>query len=52
MLVAVRTCTYKTWTNIAEWVMPTLNLALQNVRLARVEMEPHMEAKLGTKQQP
>ena len=34
MLICVRTCPYQSWTNIAEWIMSTLNLALQNVSLA------------------
>ena len=47
MLVAVRTCPYQSWTNMAELVM---SLALQNVSLARAEMEPsHMEAKIRNK---
>ncbi len=38
MLVAVRTCPYQSWTNLAERVMSTLHLALQNVALARKPM--------------
>lgn len=44
MLVSVRTCPYQSWTNLAERVMSTLNLALQNVALARKPMEEHFEA--------
>ena len=33
MLICVRTCPYQSWTNIAERIMSTLNLALQNVSL-------------------
>ena len=38
MLVCIRTCPYQSWQNIAERVMSTLNLALQNVSLARTAM--------------
>ena len=38
MLICVRTCPYQSWTNVAERVMSTLNLALQNVFLARSSM--------------
>ena len=34
MLIAIPTCPYQSWTNLAERVMSTLNLALQNVSLA------------------
>ena len=34
MLIAIRTCPYQSWSNLAERVMSTLNLALQNVSLA------------------
>ncbi len=49
MLVAIRTCPYQSWTNMAERVMSTLNLALQNVSLARGEMESSMEARIKHK---
>ena len=49
MLVAVRTCPYQSWTNLAERVMSTLNLALQNVSLARSEMPAEFEAALKNK---
>ena len=49
MLVAVRTCPYQSWTNLAERIMSTLNLALQNVSLARAEMQPEFEAKVKNK---
>jgi len=39
MLVAVRTCPYQSWSNLAERVMSTLNLSLQNVSLSRNRME-------------
>ena len=38
MLIAISTCPYQSWTNMAERVMSTPNLALQNVSLAREEM--------------
>ena len=44
MLVAVRTCPYQSWSNLAEWVMSTLNLSLQNVSLARNRMEEEAES--------
>ena len=44
MLIAIRTCPYQSWSNMAERVMSTLNLALQNVSLAREEMDPELEA--------
>ena len=34
MLIAIRTCPYQSWSNLAERAMSTLNLALQNVSLA------------------
>ena len=46
MLTAIRSCPYQSWTNMAERVMSTLNLALQNVSLARTEMDPELEAKV------
>ena len=44
MLICVRTCPYQSWTNIAERIMSTLNLALQNVSLARTSMGEHAES--------
>ena len=38
MLVYVRTCPYQSWQNVAERIMSTLNLAFQNVSLARTSM--------------
>ena len=38
MIIAVRICPYQSWQNIAERIMSTLNLGLQNVALARKEM--------------
>ncbi len=38
MLVCVRTCPYQSWQNVAERIMSTLNLALQNVSLERSSM--------------
>lgn len=43
MLVCVRTCPYQSWQNIAERIMSTLNLALQNVSLERSTMRPEYE---------
>ena len=43
MLICIRTCPYQSWTNVAERVMSTLNLALQNVSLARTAMADHFE---------
>ena len=43
MLVCVRTCPYQLWQNVAERVMSTLNLALQNVSLARNAMPERFE---------
>ena len=42
-LVCVRTCPYQSWQNMAERVMSTLNLALQNMSLCRKEMSPESE---------
>jgi hypothetical protein len=42
-LVCIRTCPYQSWQNIAERVMATLNLALQNVSLCRKQMSPGSE---------
>lgn len=49
MLIAIRICPYQSWSNMAERVMSTLNLALQNVSLAREEMAPELEAKIRYK---
>ena len=49
MLVCVRTCPYQSWTNVAERIMSTLNLALQNVSLARSNMSQRAEAVLKKK---
>ena len=43
MLIAIRTCSYQSWQNIAERVMSTLNLGLQNVALCRKEMPEEFE---------
>ena len=43
MLVCVRTCPYQSWQNLAERVMSTLNLALQDVSLARSKMTDGFE---------
>lgn len=43
MLIAVRTCPYQSWQNVAERIMSTLNLALQNVALARASMTHQFE---------
>ena len=43
MLNCVRTCPYQSWQNLAEYVMSTLNLALQNVSLARSRTSPELE---------
>ena len=42
-LIAIRTCPYQSWQNIAERVMSTLNLGLQNVALCRKEMPEEFE---------
>lgn len=49
MLIAIRTHPHQSWSNMAGRVMSTLNLALQNVSLARVEMDPELEAKIPYK---
>ena len=49
MLVCVRTCPYQSWTNVAARIMSTLNLALQNVSLARSNMSQRAEAVLKKK---
>ena len=43
MLVCMQICPYQSWTNPAEGVMSTLNLALQNVSLMRDSMDDSME---------
>ena len=43
MLICIRTYPYQSWTNVAEHVMSTLKLALQNVSLARTAMADHFE---------
>ena len=43
MLVCMQMCPYQSWTNPAERVMSTLNLALQNVSLMRDKMDEEME---------
>ena len=48
-LVCVRTCPYQSWQNMAERVMSTLNLALQNVSLCRKEMSTENEALIRNK---
>ena len=49
MLIAVRTCPYQSWQNIAERVMSTLNLGLQNVALCRKEMPEEFEKLISNK---
>ena len=49
MLVAVRTCPYQSWNNIAERVMSTLNLGLQNVALCRKAMPVEFEKAVANK---
>ena len=48
-VVHVRTCPYQSWQNIAERVMSTLNLALQNVSLSRLSMPSEFEALICNK---
>ena len=48
MLIAVRTCPYQSWTNLAERIMSTLNLALQNISLCR-KMSPEAKSRLKGK---
>ena len=52
MLICVRTCPYQSWTNVAERVMSTLNLALQNVSLARSSMTHSLEQLVKNKTTP
>ena len=49
MLICLRTCPYQSWQNIAERIMSTLNLALQNVSLARSRMDPEFERMIHNK---
>ena len=49
MLIAIRTCPYQSWRNLAERVMSILNLALQNVSLSRKQMQDHLEAMVKNK---
>jgi len=49
MFVAVRTCPYQSWSNLAERVMSTLNLSLQNVSLSRKQMSHEAETILKGK---
>lgn len=49
MLIAIWMCPYQSWTNMAERVMSTLNLALQNVSLARAAMDPELELMIHSK---
>jgi len=49
MLICLRTCPYQSWQNIAEWIMSTLNLALQNMSLARCSMDPEFEKMIHNK---
>ena len=49
MLIAIRTCPYQSWSNLAERAMSTLNLALQNVSLARAAMDPEFEGMIRNK---
>ena len=49
MLVCIRTCPYQSWTNVAERVMSTLNLALQSVSLACTAMADHFERLIKNK---
>ena len=49
MHIAIRTCPYQSWTNLAERVISTLNLALQNVSLARAATDPELEVMIRNK---
>ena len=49
MLVAVRTCPYQSWQNIAERIMSTLNLCLQNVALCQKAMPEEFEKMISNK---
>ena len=48
MFVAVRTCPYQSWSNLAERVMSTLNLSLQKISLSRKQMSHEAETILKT----
>ena len=43
MLICIRTCPYQSWQKIAERIMSTLNLALQNDSLAHTNMSHEYE---------
>ena len=43
MLICIWIFPYPSWTNVAERIMYTLNLALQDVSLARIAMADHFE---------
>ena len=49
MLIAIRTCPTQSWVNPAERIMSLLNLALQNVALARTPMTDDFEALIKNK---
>ena len=49
MLICVRTCPYQSWQNVAERIMSTLNLALQNLSLARTNMPDRFEQLVKSK---
>ena len=49
MLIAVQTAPGNSWMNVAECVMPVLNLAMQNVALEQPRMSPQMESWLKWK---
>ena len=42
LLIAIRTCPYLSWTNLAKRVMSILNLALQHVSLVRKAMDEEL----------
>lgn len=48
MLVCAKTCPHQSWQNIAERIMPTLNLAVMNVSLCRSEFPGEHEANMKT----
>ena len=49
MLGAVHNCPYRNWNNVAERVMSTLNLGLQNVALCRKAMPEEFEKAVAGK---
>ena len=49
IIVCVRMYPYQSWTNVAERIMSSFNLALQNVSLARSKMSERAEAVLSNK---